>query len=112
MTDPIDTKALAASTLALLQQDPRRYRLWGVYWYLIKALLKRYYSRDNLHLLGDYRDPDVIARMPEHASLQEALEAAVEEYRQNASFNLDRTQVEDPVGGGTFTLIDQDAGEL
>jgi hypothetical protein len=108
----IDPKTFAASTLQLLQDDPRRYRLFGPYWYLVKAVLKKFYTRDNLHLLGDHVDADVVARMPEHASLPEAIAAAVEVYRTNASFNLGSNQVEDPVGGGVFTLVDPDAGGL
>lgn len=108
----IDPKTFAANTLQLLQDDPRRYHLFGVYWYLVKAVLKKFYTRDNLHLLGDNVDQDVAARMPEHATLQEALAAAIEEYRHNASFNLGRTDVEDPTGGGTVSVIDSDAGGL
>ena len=106
----IDPKTFADSTLQLLQQDPRRYLNFGVYWYFVKALMKRYHDRDNLHLLGDYMDPDVMARMPEHATLQSALEAAVAEYRQNAMYNLGRNQVNDLAGGGVFLLHDEDAG--
>lgn len=105
----IDTKTFAASTLALLQEDPRRYRAFGVYWYFVKAVLKRFYTRDNLHLLGDYMDQSVIDRMPPHASLDEALAAAIEEYRQNATFNLGSNVVTDP-SGEQFTLVDTDAG--
>ncbi len=107
MTDP---KTFAASTLQLLQQNPANYLNFGVYWFFVKALLKRYYTRDNLHLLGEYFDPDIMARMPEHATLQSALAAAIAEYGQNAAYNLGRTQVEDPTGGGTVTLHDEDAG--
>ncbi len=105
----IDPKTFAASTLHLLQQDPRRYRNFGPYWYFVKVLMKRYYSRDNLGLLGDYVDPDTVARMPKHDNMQDALEAATAEYRQNAAFNVGRAEVEDPVGGGTFLLFDTDA---
>jgi len=108
----IDPKTFAASTLQLLQDDPRRYRAFGVYWYLVKRALLRFYTRDNLHLLGDHIDTDVTARMPHHADLQEALAAAVEEYRKNASFNLGGSEVEDLAGGGTFRLVDPDAGGL
>lgn len=108
----IDPKTFAASTLQLLQEDPRRYRLFGAYWYLVKAVLKKFYTRDNLSLLGDHIDAAVAERMPEHADLQDALAGAVDEYRKNASFNLGGSEVEDLVGGGTFTLIDPDAGGL
>ena len=94
----IDPKTFAASTLALLQEDPRRYRCFGVYWYFVKAVLKRFYTPDNLHLLGDYMDQSVIDRMPPHANLEEALAAAIEEYRQNATFNLGSNVVTDPDG--------------
>lgn len=105
----IDPKQLAASTLQLLQSDPRNYRNFGVYWYFIKALMKRYYTRDNLYLLGDYVDQTVVDRMPEHASLQEALEAAVETYRTNAAYAMGANEFSDPEGE-TFILQDVDAG--
>jgi len=107
----IDPKQLAASTLQLLQDDPRRYRNYGVYWYLVKALLKHYYTRDNLFLLGDYVDPTVTARMPEHADLQEALAAAVETCRVNACYARGSAELTDPEGE-TFTLVDEDAGGI
>lgn len=107
----IDPKQLAASTLQLLQTDPRNYRNFGVYWYLIKGLMKHFYTRDNLFLLGDYTDPDVIARMPEHANLQEALEAAVETYRSNAAYAMGARDLSDPEGE-TFTLVDEDGGGI
>lgn len=105
----IDPRKFAASTLQLLQEDPRRYRAFGAYWYLVKAVLKRFYTRDNLHLLGEYMDQSVIDRMPVHADLGAALAAAIEEYRQNASFNLGANVVTDD-HGEAFTLIDPDAG--
>lgn len=108
----IDPKTFAASTLQLLQEDPRRYRLFGAYWYLVKRVLLKFYTRENLHLLGDHIDQDVVQRIPPHTDLQEALAAAVEEYRKNASFNLGSSEVEDLVGGGTFRLVDPDAGGL
>lgn len=105
----IDPQKFATSTLQLLQQDPRRYLNFGVYWFIVKAVLKKMgYTRENLHLLGDYMDPEAIARMPAHASLAEALEAATVEYRQNAAYNMLRQEVEDPTGGGVFVLKDED----
>jgi hypothetical protein len=106
----VDPKTFAESTLQLLQQSPGRYHNFGVYWYFVKALMKRYYTKDNLHILGEYMDADTMARMPEHATLQEAIEAAIEEYRHNASFNLGRSTVEDLTGGGVIVLHDEDAG--
>lgn len=106
----MNPRAFAESTLQLLQQDPRRYRNFGVWWYLVKEVLKRFYTRENLSLLGDYRDQSVIERMPQDVtSIEDALVAAAQEYRQNAAFNLGRAQVTDP-SGEQFTLYDPDAG--
>lgn len=105
----IDPKTLAASTLQLLQSDPSKYRCFGVHWYFIKAMMKRFYTVENLYLLGDYEDPTVVARMPAHANLEEALAAAVDEYRQNAAFGMGSNVVTD-ADGDAFTLIDPDAG--
>ena len=51
-----DPKTLAANTLLLLQADPSKYRTFGPYWPLMKSLLLRYYTRDNLFLLGPHVD--------------------------------------------------------
>lgn len=105
----MDVKQFAASSLQLLQADPRNYRNFGVYWYLVKEVLKRFYTRDNLYMLGDYRDADVVGRMPEHQSLDEALEAAAETYQLNVAYGMGSNQVED-ADGEVFTLLDPDAG--
>lgn len=105
----MDPKQMADSTLQILQADPSKYVNFGMYWYLVKAVMKRFYTKDNLYLLGEFADVDVVDRMPEHANLDEALVAAAEEYQQNAMFNLGSNVVTD-ADGEAFTLIDQDAG--
>lgn len=106
----IDPRKFAASVVALLSEDPRRYRNFGAYWYFVKALLRKLgYTRDNLYLLGDYRDGEIEAAMPKHASLAEALAAAIEEYRGNAAHNLGRSTVLAP-DGEVLALFDEDAG--
>ena len=107
----VDPEKLAASTLQLLQADPSRYRNFGVYWYLIKSLMKRYYTRNNLYLLGDYVDKTVTDRLPPEQSLSESLEDAVREYGVNAAYNLGSNHMVDP-DGEEFILMDQDAGGL
>lgn len=106
----IDTKQCAANILQLLQADPAKYVNFGMYWFLIKALLKQYYTADNLYLLGDYTDPSVNARVPAFPSVQDMLAAALEEYSQNARLNLGSNQVQD-ADGDVFTLHDADAGQ-
>ncbi len=106
----IDPKTLAASTLELLQADPAKYHNFGTHWYLVKALMKRFYTKENLYLLGDFEDQAVLARMPEYATLADALAGAVEEYQHNAAFNLGSNVITDP-DGEAFTLVDEDAGQ-
>ena len=46
------------NTLQHLQQDPRRYKLFGIYWWPMKDFLKAAgYGPDQLYMLGDYREP-------------------------------------------------------
>ena len=106
----IEPKQYAASVLQLLQGDPAKYVNFGMYWFLVKALLKQYYTVDNLYLLGDYVDNSVNERVPAFSSLQEMLEAAAEEYQSNAMYNLQSNQVQD-ADGDVFTLHDLDAGQ-
>ncbi len=52
-----------------LQTDPVRYKLFGIYWWPIKKLLKGAgYGPDQLPMLGDYQDDEIAAhvgdRMP------------------------------------------------
>ena len=105
----IEAKTFAESTLQLLQAKPENYRNFGSHWYFVKALMKRFYTKDNLYLLGGYQDETVINRMPQHAALQDALEAAVEEYQHNATFGMGTNVLVD-AEGEQFTLIDEDAG--
>lgn len=107
----MDHQTFAESTLKLLQVDPSRYRNFGMYWYLVKALLKKYYTKDNFYLLGDYVDQTVTDRLPAGRSLDEALEAALSEYQWNAIYNMGRNTMTDD-DGEEFILMDQDAGGL
>lgn len=104
----MDPKQFATSTLQLLQADPTKYRLFGMYWFLVKEVLKRFYTKDNLFLLGDYVDKTVTDRMPFHFSLSDTLVAAAEEYQHNAMYGMGSNQFEDD-DGEAFTLSDLDA---
>lgn len=108
----IDQKTLAASVLDLLQTDPSRYVSFGPYWPLVKALLKRYYTQDNLSLLGPHVDREAAQRMPHHADLAEALEAAVEFHRNHMAYGMGSAQFVDDATGDEWTLRDPDAGGL
>lgn len=103
----IDPKQLAENTLQLLQAEPRNYKLFGMYWYFIKALLKRYYTKNNLYLLGDFVDQTVVNRMPAGLSVEDTLMAALEEYQYNFSYGMGQDPADDD--GERFVLFDQDA---
>lgn len=106
--DAIDIENAMRNVLQMLQTEPARYKNFGIYWWPIKALLRRYYNRDNLYLLGSYEDPDGAARVPK-VGLQEMLQLAFEEYQQNARYGLGSGQVTD-TEGEPYTIYDQDAG--
>ena len=103
----VNPQNFAKSVLQLLQTDPRNYLNFGVYWFFVKDVLKRYYTRENLHLLGEYRDESVIARMPAFDSLEDAFQAAIAEYNHNATYNLGRNTVLD-ANDEPFLLNDED----
>lgn len=100
---------LATNVRALLDEDPRRYRNFGVTWFFVKALLKKVFDKEEVPLLGDYEDADVNARLPPGVSAYDLAALALEEYQHNARFNLGRQTVED-LDGQAFTLIDPDMG--
>ena len=92
-----------------LQAEPRRYKLFGVYWWAIKALLRGAgYDKDQLYMLGDYRDPAVAELVPP-MPLEETLAEAFEEYRFNAQYPRSGGMVESP-DGELVKLYDEDAG--
>lgn len=105
----MDIKKFADSTVALLSERPERYKNFGPYWFLVKEVLKRFYTKDNLYLLGGYRDQSIIDLMPKHESLPDAIEAAVETYRANAMYGLGRVKVGEG-DGDPVELFDEDAG--
>jgi hypothetical protein len=97
------------NALQQLQEEPGRYKLFGVWWWAMKAMLKRAgYGPDQLYMLGSYTDPETAAMVPA-ASLNETLEAAFGEYRHNAMFPHTAGQVENP-DGELVTIFDADAG--
>jgi hypothetical protein len=107
-----DPKALAHATLQILQADPSKYRTFGPYWPLMKELLKRYYSQENLFLLGPHVDHEAASHMPPHATLAEALHAAVEFHRNCAAYGMGTNEFTDEETGDTWRLVDPDAGGL
>jgi hypothetical protein len=100
---------VAANIRKILAADPRSYRNFGVYWYFVKAVLKRYYSREQMPILGAFEQDDVVARMPEYGSLQDALHDALLTWRQNYESNMGRAESIGP-DGDLVTLFDEDVG--
>lgn len=105
----VSAKEYAANVRKLLDEDLKRYRNFGVYWFFIKALLKKFYDRNQMPILGPYIDREVVAAMPEFETLEAALTAAAEEYGRNAVFNLGRSTVT-AENGEEITIFDNDVG--
>ena len=105
----IDPTRALANVLEMLQTDPAAYKLFGIYWWPVKALLRRVYDRDRLYLLGSYQDPVTAALVPGGMGLQATLQAAFAEYGRNARFGRAGGVVEDP-DGDLVTIYDEDAG--
>lgn len=105
----IDVEQAMRNTLQILQTNPANYRNFGVYWWGIKAVLKRYYTKENLYLLGDYMDTGEAAEATQAMDLQSLLRAAFEEYGMNVRYNLGRNTVYD-MDGDPYVIFDQDAG--
>lgn len=105
----VSAQEYAANVRKLLDEDPKRYRNFGVYWFFIKALLKKFYDRNQMPILGPYIDPEVVAAMPQFETLEAALTAAAEEYGRNAVFNLGRSTVT-AENGEEITIFDNDVG--
>jgi len=99
----------AHSVLALLQKKPERYKTFGIWWWPVKAVMRHFYSQDNLYLLGKYEDRDGASRVPK-LSLQETLARAIEEHRRNSQEgNLDGHVVDED--GEPYAVYDEDAGQ-
>lgn len=105
----LDPMTFAANARTLILQNPRNYLAFGVYWFLVKALLKKVYPQAELPLLGDYVDESVIERMPKGLGLNELLELASAEYAANMGLGTPQHRLEDP-DGEFFTLADPDMG--
>lgn len=108
--DPLDVRETLRNILLILQQDPIKYRCFGIWWWPVKALLRKFCGRRQLYLLGSYEDPDGAARVPA-LPLHDTLRAALEEYALNLRYNLGRSEVQDR-DGAPYTLIDPDAGGI
>jgi len=104
----INPEVFARNCLQMLQQQPEYYRSFGIYWWPVKAILKHYYGRDQLYMLGDYEDPIGAAAAP-RVGLQEMLGLALEEQEHNVRDCMLPEWVQTPDGVDYF-IFDQDAG--
>lgn len=108
-TPPLDVVATFRNIVAELQVEPQRYKLFGVWWWPVKALLRRAgYGQDQLPMLGSYMDAEVADMVPRQ-SLPDTLRAALEEYQFNAAYPHPAGEVENP-DGELVMIFDEDAG--
>ena len=109
MNKMIPPDQIAANIRMMLDSDVRHYRNFGVYWYFVKAFLKKYYTQDNLHLLGNFEQPDVVARMPAYDNFEDAIHDALLCARNNQIYNMDSASSIAP-DDEPVTLFDEDVG--
>lgn len=104
----VDPYEFATNARTILLEDRSRWRSFGVYWPLVKALLRKRFSDAELPL-GDYVDQELVSRMPKGLALPELLALAGEEFTHNATLNQNRSMVEDPEGQHVL-MVDPDMG--
>lgn len=109
MNSQLPPDQIAANIRKLLDSQPSAYRDFGVYWYFIKAFLKRYYTADNLYLLGGFEQPDVVARMPDYDRFEDAMHDALLTWRANHESNMGSATSIAP-DNEPVTLFDEDVG--
>lgn len=110
MSDPmLPPDQIAANIRAMLDNRISTYHNFGVYWYFVKAFLKRFYTIDQMPILGEFEQADVVARMPEYDNFEDAMHDALLFFRANLEQNgNDATSIgpdDEPV-----TLFDADIG--
>jgi len=106
---PIDVPTALRNVLQQIQMQPNRYRWFGIWWWPIKALLKRQgYTTTDLYMLGDYVDP-ITAEMVPPEGLQDTLRSAFAEFGRNARYPHSDGLVETP-DGEMVMVHDEDAG--
>jgi len=106
--EPIDLAAAFRNIVQVLQVNPRDYRKFGVWWWPVKALLRRAgYDRHQLYMLGTYQDPETAAMVPK-AGLQATMRSALAEYVFNSTYPHSDGRVEN-AAGELVAIQDQDA---
>ena len=106
---PIDVQKLFQTIIQELQAQPRRYKRFGIYWWPIKAMLKRAgYGKPQLYMLGGFTDPET-ARMVPQLNLEDTLRNAMEEYAFNTVHPHPDGRVENE-DGEMVVIADDDAG--
>ena len=110
MSEPmIPRDQLAANIRQTLDNKVVTYHNFGVYWYFVKAFLKKYYTIDEMPILGSFEQADVVGRMPAYGNFEDAMHDALLFWRANWENNgNDATSIapdNEPV-----TLFDEDVG--
>lgn len=101
-------KHQARNAVALLQKEPLYYRNFGIWWWHIKAELKRLgYDKAQLYHLGDYTDPSVAEYYAGLSTAERDYEAYTYQHAHAFEhYNTARAMTPD---GETYLIHDQDA---
>lgn len=111
MADPIPADGVRDVLHAIatdLQGQPMRYRWYGVWWWPIKAMLKRAGWGQNLPMLRNYLDPEAIATIPADLSAGQVLAEGLAQYQIAARFAPQKEWVDTPAGDDMIRIYDAD----
>lgn len=103
-----DIPTTLEAIVRLLQAEPKRFLLFGCYWWAVKRILKQHgYTRDNLYLLGSYTDPEAEGHLPAEPDAY-LLALAIAEQARNAFHNWGSADVYFPDTHEPYHLYDSD----
>jgi|GEM_PF-2471552 len=105
-----DIEGVCRTLVQMLQAEPRRYYLFGCYWWAVKRMLKQHgYGAAQCYILGASTDPEAEAHLPVTTD-DYLLAYAIEEQKARAFGNWGDPDCTYPDTGEPYHLFDEDAG--
>jgi hypothetical protein len=103
-------KQMARNFARLLDEDPLRYKMFGVYWWGVKEAFRKYIHDQNRWYCGSFTDP-IMASRANHGSRFRNMVAAVYYENQQLEYNDQHTWFDRDGEQHEYSLLDQDLGQ-
>ncbi len=101
-------KKMTQAAVSLLHQRPSSYLRFGVYWWGLKSLIKKFFPNENSWFCGPYEDSVMEARADHGSEFRNVLAAWV--YFENHPLEDPKSQWEDSAGViHPYSLYDADS---